>query len=203
MILKLKGCLWAVGNVGSMELGSPFLDQSNVISKIIEIAEHSEVMTLRGTAFFVLGLISRSLHGQEILAEHNWDGTVNMVGESLGYCLPLDFNRLFSIQSWAKVTEKDPLMLRNRKPPATDPDPVNNEILKLVTKLGNTVLSNKAAAELNRQVTLPLHVRHIVLTQFQLQSPQSSGFADDGFVLQGHGSLVITSLPPASVPLRH
>lgn len=96
-ILKVKGCLWAVGNVGSMELGSPFLDRSDVTCRIIEIAERSEVMTLRGTAFFVLGLISRSVHGQEILAEHQWDGTVNMLGESLGYCMPLDFGKLFSV----------------------------------------------------------------------------------------------------------
>ena len=80
-----------------MELGSPFLDQTNVTEKIVEIAERSEVMTLRGTAFFVLGLISRSLHGQEILADLQWDGTVNMLGESLGYCLPLDFTKLFSV----------------------------------------------------------------------------------------------------------
>ena len=148
-ILKVKGCLWAVGNVGSMELGSPFLDDSRVTTRIIAIAERSEVMTLRGTAFFVLGLISRSLHGQEILAEHKWDSTVNIVGESLGYCLPLDFGKLFAISSWASVSEADPLMLQNRKGPVTDPDPVNNEILKSITKLGNTVLSNKAAAELN------------------------------------------------------
>ncbi|KAG9540115.1 hypothetical protein KCV01_g26072, partial [Aureobasidium melanogenum] len=95
-IVKVKGCLWAVGNVGSMELGAPFLEQSDVTQHIIEIAEKSEVLTLRGTAFFVLGLISRSLHGQEILASHHWNGTVNMLGESLGYCLPLDFTKLFN-----------------------------------------------------------------------------------------------------------
>lgn len=43
-------------------------------------------------------------------------------------------------------------MRQHRCPPVTDSDPVNNEILKAVTKLGNTVLSNKAAAELNGYV---------------------------------------------------
>ncbi|GAB7339348.1 hypothetical protein MBLNU457_5992t1 [Dothideomycetes sp. NU457] len=133
MILKLKGCLWAVGNVGSMELGSPFLDSSNVTASIIAIAERSEVMTLRGTAFFVLGLISKSLHGQEILAEYSWD----------------DFTKLFSIQSWAKVSERDPLRLAETTGRITDSDPINNQIIEAVVKLGNTVLSNKAAAELN------------------------------------------------------
>lgn len=96
-ILKVKGCLWAVGNVGSMELGAPFLESSDVVKWIVQIAETSQVMSLRGTAFYVLGLISRSLHGQEILVEYGWDGVVNEAGEALGFCLPLDFKKLFSV----------------------------------------------------------------------------------------------------------
>lgn len=99
IILKVKGCLWAVGNVGSMELGAPFLEQNDVTQYIVQIAEKSEVLTLRGTAFFVLGLISRSLHGQEILASYRWDGVLNMTGESLGYCMPLDFDKLFAVST--------------------------------------------------------------------------------------------------------
>lgn len=145
-ILKVKGCLWAVGNVGSMELGAPFLERTDVVQYIVTIAETSQVMTLRGTAFFVLGLISRSLHGQEILAEYGWDGTVNVMGESLGYVLPLDFDKLFSIQppdTSSNITSAD------RPAVVTDPDPSNQEILDSVTKLGNTVLTNKALTELN------------------------------------------------------
>lgn len=103
-ILKVKGCLWAVGNVGSMQLGAPFLEQTDVTRHIVAIAERSEVMTLRGTAFFVLGLISRSLHGQEILAELQWDSTVNIMGESLGHCMPLDFQKLFSVSLLPPMT---------------------------------------------------------------------------------------------------
>ena len=96
-VLKVKGCLWAVGNVGSMELGAPFLERSDVVRWIVRIAEESEVLTLRGTAFFVLGLISRTIHGQEILAEHGWDGAMNESGLSVGYCMPLDFQKLFRV----------------------------------------------------------------------------------------------------------
>lgn len=144
-ILKVKGCLWAVGNVGSMELGAPFLERTEVVGHIVQIAEESQVMTLRGTAFFVLGLISRSLHGQEILAEHGWDGTVNVMGESLGYVLPLDFNRLFSIRP-SSVTES---LKQSRPGPIKDDDVINQQILDSITKLGNTVLTNKALTELN------------------------------------------------------
>lgn len=97
LILKVKGCLWAVGNVGSMELGAPFLENSDVVKWIVQIAERSEVLSLRGTAFYVLGLISRSLHGQEILLEYGWDGVVNETGEALGFCLPLEFRKLFAV----------------------------------------------------------------------------------------------------------
>ncbi|KAF2191339.1 hypothetical protein K469DRAFT_622909 [Zopfia rhizophila CBS 207.26] len=148
-ILKLKGCLWAVGNVGSMELGAPFLEKSDVVKWIVKIAETSEVMSLRGTAFFVLGLVSRSLHGQEILLEYGWDGVVNESGEALGFCLPLDFKKLFSIKPWA-VKSNDMAWKRKAdvKIAITDSDPVNARILKLATDLGNTVLAKKAANDL-------------------------------------------------------
>ncbi|KAF2148227.1 hypothetical protein K461DRAFT_282647 [Myriangium duriaei CBS 260.36] len=149
LILKVKGCLWAVGNVGSMELGSPFLDASNVTAKIIQIAEESEVMTMRGTAFFVLGLISRSVHGQEMLSENGWDGVYTVTGASVGYCLPLDIGRLFSIKSWAKVEDKDPLLIADRPEAVSADDPTNAQILDAVTRLGNAILWNKTAAELS------------------------------------------------------
>lgn len=96
-LTKLKGCLWAVGNIGSMELGADFLEDTDVVSWIVQIAERSEVTTLRGTAFFVLGLISRSLHGMEIIAEHGWNAATDQYGRSIGYCLPQQLSVFFSV----------------------------------------------------------------------------------------------------------
>ncbi|KAL2182013.1 Rapamycin-insensitive companion of mTOR, N-term-domain-containing protein [Thermothelomyces heterothallicus CBS 202.75] len=103
MMVKVKGCLWAVGNVGSMELGAPFLELSDVVEQIVKIAQNHEVMSMRGTAFFVLGLISRSTHGLEILSENGWDSNTNMLGHSLGLCIPSDLSQLFSLQPWEHV----------------------------------------------------------------------------------------------------
>ncbi|GAB1320840.1 hypothetical protein MFIFM68171_11050 [Madurella fahalii] len=100
MIVKVKGCLWAVGNVGSMELGAPFLESCDVVEQIVKIAQNHEVMSLRGTAFFVLGLISRSIHGLEILSENGWDANTNILGHSLGLCIPTDLSQLFSLKPW-------------------------------------------------------------------------------------------------------
>jgi rapamycin-insensitive companion of mTOR len=97
LIVKVKGCMWAVGNVGSMELGAPFLEESDVVQSIVKLAQNSAVMTVKGTAFFVLGLISRSIHGLEILDECGWDATTTTMGMSLGFCIPLDLRRFFSV----------------------------------------------------------------------------------------------------------
>ncbi|KAI9659927.1 MAG: hypothetical protein M1821_001279 [Bathelium mastoideum] len=150
-ILKVKGCLWAVGNVGSMALGASFLEKSDVVKWIVKIAEESEVMTMRGTAFFVLGLISRSLHGQEILAEYRWDGTVNAVGECLGFCFPLEFKKLFTIKPWTGSSiGSQPMTSRQMtNTPVTDADDTNARIIDLIKDLGNTVLTKRAAADLN------------------------------------------------------
>lgn len=103
VITKVKGCLWAVGNVGAMELGAPFLESCDVVEQIIKIACHHDIMSLRGTAFFVLGLISRSLHGMEILSESGWDSNTSVLGTSLGLCIPMDLSQLFSLAPWNHV----------------------------------------------------------------------------------------------------
>ena len=100
LITKVKGCLWAVGNVGAMELGAPFLESCDVVEQVVNIAQRQEVLSLRGTAFFVLGLISRSLHGLEILSEFGWDSSTNSLGLSLGFCIPTDLSQLFSLVPW-------------------------------------------------------------------------------------------------------
>ena len=97
VLTKAKGCLWAIGNVGSMELGSPFLEESEIVGTIVKIAEQAEVISMRGTACFVLGLLSRSTHGYEMLREHGWDSAVNARGRSLGLCMPNDLDRLCSV----------------------------------------------------------------------------------------------------------
>ncbi|KAL8849030.1 MAG: hypothetical protein Q9221_005991 [Calogaya cf. arnoldii] len=149
---KLKGCLWAVGNIGSMELGASFLHDSDVVNWIVDIAEQSEVATLRGTAFFALGLISRSLHGMEIITEHGWLTATDYYGRSIGYCLPSSLGVFFSISNHPKPADNGGARSRVRgKPPQPIPDrdPTHARILDSVANTGNTVLTKKAAGELN------------------------------------------------------
>lgn len=104
LMTKVKGCMWAVGNVGSMDRGAPFLESCDVVPHIVKIAEQHEVMSMRGTAFFVIGLISRSVHGLEILSEHGWDANTNSLGISTGSCVPNNLSKFLSLAPWRHVT---------------------------------------------------------------------------------------------------
>lgn len=169
-LTKLKGCLWAVGNVGSMELGAPFLEGSDVVEQIMKIAETHDIMSLRGTAFFVLGLISRSTHGLEMLSEHGWDSNTSAIGNSLGFCIPNDLSKLLSMVPWkpeniAAITVLDtqrtiqeppparparPPLEPSEMPPLATEDDMRERILELVVDLGNMVLYKKALGELQK-----------------------------------------------------
>ncbi|KUI56959.1 Protein ste16 [Cytospora mali] len=104
IMIKVKGCLWAVGNVGSMERGAPFLESCDVIPHIVKIAEQHQVMSMRGTAFFVIGLISRSVHGLEMLSELGWDANTNSLGNSTGFCVPSNLLKFLSLRPWQHET---------------------------------------------------------------------------------------------------
>ncbi|KAI2630527.1 Rapamycin-insensitive companion of mTOR, N-term-domain-containing protein [Xylaria nigripes] len=158
LITKVKGCLWAVGNVGCMELGAPFLESTDVVENVVQIAESHEVMSLRGTAFFVLGLISRSVHGLEILSEHGWLSNTTLLGRSLGLCIPDDLSKFLSYQPWK---HEIPLSIKLPESQTTTPDPglvavdesdeTNKRVLELAgVALGDMVLYKKARVELHQ-----------------------------------------------------
>ncbi|KAI0022018.1 Rapamycin-insensitive companion of mTOR, N-term-domain-containing protein [Xylariomycetidae sp. FL0641] len=157
LLTKVKGCLWAVGNVGSMELGAPFLESTDVVEHIVRIAESHEVMSLRGTAFFVLGLISRSLHGLEILSEHGWESNTTPLGTSLGLCIPTHLSKFLSCKPWKHENPTSIKLLDTQKtilehPSAVvqdkDEDEANQHIVELIVNLGDMVERNKSKVEL-------------------------------------------------------
>ncbi|KAG8456689.1 hypothetical protein GDO86_002466 [Hymenochirus boettgeri] len=72
-IKQLKAALWALGNIGSSNWGLNLLQEENVIPDIVSLAQHCEVLSIRGTCTYVLGLLSRTKQGCDILKQHNWD----------------------------------------------------------------------------------------------------------------------------------
>ncbi|XP_043831999.1 rapamycin-insensitive companion of mTOR isoform X4 [Dromiciops gliroides] len=72
-VKQLKAALWALGNIGSSNWGLNLLQEENVIPDIMALAQHCEVLSIRGTCVYVLGLIAKTKQGCDILKYHNWD----------------------------------------------------------------------------------------------------------------------------------
>ncbi|XP_025081196.1 rapamycin-insensitive companion of mTOR-like [Pomacea canaliculata] len=72
-ILKLKTALWAVGHIGSSAYGVSVLEEENVVPELIRLAEECGVFSIRGTAFYVLGLVASNRRGTDILVEYGWE----------------------------------------------------------------------------------------------------------------------------------
>ncbi|CCO31383.1 Protein ste16 [Rhizoctonia solani AG-1 IB] len=144
IINKLKSVLWAVGNIGATTGGLPFLEEEDIIRDIVDIASKSEVLSVRGTCFFVLGLISSTPQGAEVLDEYEWEATVTPLGFTTGLCLPMDIEKFLYINPWEPYSDDS---RRALKPPS---DPMEREILKAVNNLSNTVIQNQASRILSR-----------------------------------------------------
>ena len=172
-LLRLKGSLWAVGNVGSMDLGAPFLEENDVVKSVVRIAEGAQVMSVRGTAVFVLGLVSRTTHGVQMLSEVGWDTTLDSRGRSSGLCVPRRLERLCMVSRLSVTVANSSNMhqiskgtttptqqadvedAERYKNAITDDNSTNVKILKLVVDMGNSVMYKKIAGDLH-----VLKIRH-------------------------------------------
>uniref|UniRef100_G3PDI0 RPTOR independent companion of MTOR, complex 2 a n=1 Tax=Gasterosteus aculeatus TaxID=69293 RepID=G3PDI0_GASAC len=72
-IKQLKSALWALGNIGSSNWGLNLLQEENVVPDILALAQHCDVLSVRGTCVYVLGVISKTRQGCEVLKQYGWD----------------------------------------------------------------------------------------------------------------------------------
>ncbi|XP_068594516.1 rapamycin-insensitive companion of mTOR-like [Brachionichthys hirsutus] len=72
-IKQLKAALWALANIGSSNWGLNLLQEENVIPDILALAQHCEVLSVRGTCVYVLGVIAKTRQGCEVLKPFGWD----------------------------------------------------------------------------------------------------------------------------------
>uniref|UniRef100_A0A671XTE3 RPTOR independent companion of MTOR, complex 2b n=1 Tax=Sparus aurata TaxID=8175 RepID=A0A671XTE3_SPAAU len=72
-IKQLKAALWALGNIGSSNWGLNLLLEEGVITDIVALAYHCEVLSIRGACLYVLGLISKTRQGCDTLRQQGWD----------------------------------------------------------------------------------------------------------------------------------
>lgn len=69
-IIERRASLWALGHTGCTERGVIYLSSLRAIETMIQIAEQSPVLSLRGTAFQAVSLLARSTLGRNELNKH-------------------------------------------------------------------------------------------------------------------------------------
>ncbi|KIK95059.1 hypothetical protein PAXRUDRAFT_141598 [Paxillus rubicundulus Ve08.2h10] len=207
LILKLKSILWAVGNVGAAEGGLPFLEEEEIIPSILEIAEHSLIPSVRGTCFFVLGLVSSTTQGAEILDDYKWEATLSPLGLPTGLCVPVQLDRFISLPTWEPTEVKSDADIR-LLPPTVHAE---LEVITAIDNLSNTVIANAASRSLARMKSRPeyrsafaspavfFRALHIISTQ-RYRLPVRR-YILDLFNIELDGS-VIKAISEAAVSLR-
>ncbi|KAI9291116.1 hypothetical protein K502DRAFT_368706 [Neoconidiobolus thromboides FSU 785] len=144
IILNLKACLWALGHIGSSEVGITILAQADAIEDIIWMAENCQVYSLKGTAVYVLGLIGSSQLGDEVLQEANWDSIFSKFNPST----LLNFK---NEKKWAKVDSWEyTSLVKSYTILYNDKDSIEKEILTTIGNLSNHILVGTASSALMR-----------------------------------------------------
>ncbi|KAF8517336.1 Rapamycin-insensitive companion of mTOR, N-term-domain-containing protein [Gautieria morchelliformis] len=155
LILKLKSVLWAVGNIGATERGLPFMEEEDLIPTITDIARKTPILSVRGTCFFVLGLISSTTLGAEVLDDYGWEATTSPLGVPTGLAIPINIQEFVSVPPWSPPSTRDGhgTALETRLPSPSNP--LERDALTAIYNLGNNVIANAASRTLVRLKARP------------------------------------------------
>jgi rapamycin-insensitive companion of mTOR len=104
------------------------------------------------TAYFVIGLLSSTMGGVEILKELGWISVMTTMGTPTGLCIPSDPSKFLSLPS---STENPPLNTSTQN--TTDPnisrpsfDPVDLQIIDAITNMISVVHAKEATRSLGK-----------------------------------------------------
>ncbi|KAG0237035.1 hypothetical protein BGW42_001928 [Actinomortierella wolfii] len=150
IISELKSVLWAVGNIGSTTGGLPFLEEEDLFKYIVGMAERSKVLSVKGTCFYVLGLLCKTEQGIEILEDYDWEGIVGEDKVPKGLCLPKYLDRFLDVPPWDYVRVQPPPL---EIPLAKEGNAIEQEILKYIGELSNHILTSGASKALQKLKT--------------------------------------------------
>ncbi|KAL6454313.1 ste20 Target of rapamycin complex 2 subunit ste20 [Candida maltosa Xu316] len=184
VISALKQNLWLIGNIASGKYGIQLLDPmyninltNSIINLIIDNFSNCPIWQIRGTCFYVLGMIGSTIEGIEILDEFGWISCIDTYGncKKLSYPKFTNLVDIFQIDMinpyrdtrYYHIFNSIPMEITDTETPTTEEDGENKEkeeviddmtitlrhkILSLITNI-QAVLSkieNKAIRELNK-----------------------------------------------------
>ncbi|XP_074598789.1 rapamycin-insensitive companion of Tor [Brevipalpus obovatus] len=94
-ILQLKAALWAIGSVGASSPGFKLVSGFEIIPSILDLASKASVLSIRGTCFYVLGMLASTENGADHLKEFGWQ-SVRDTPCYVGISLPTELSSFLS-----------------------------------------------------------------------------------------------------------
>lgn len=70
--LEYKAAIWALGSVAASNLGAAHLEKQGIINILVNVAENCNILSLKGTAFYALGLVATTREGALALGSRGW-----------------------------------------------------------------------------------------------------------------------------------
>jgi hypothetical protein len=94
-IVTRRTALWSLGQICSTAFGfkTVFSLNDDFIAKLIKVVTSSQDFSLRGAAFYALGLVGRSTFGAQGLMKHGWEISPN---KGIAVAVPTDPSVLFN-----------------------------------------------------------------------------------------------------------
>jgi hypothetical protein len=156
--MDMRAALWTIGQIGSSPLGFNMLAQTNVVQFISEQAMRCSTLSMRGTCFYILGLLALTESGRFYLDQLGWDFPINT---DLAIAVPKDITTFLKIPvstykgSWAMnpgnmygITEV-PSTSAKLRPKVTDVN-YSKVILGYISNLSNEVVKEACYGTLLR-----------------------------------------------------
>ncbi|KAH9517973.1 hypothetical protein DERF_008579 [Dermatophagoides farinae] len=111
-ILRMKAALWAIGHIGSTDIGLDYLIRcdGNILKSITMLVERSTLLSLRATGFYIICLFGSTLFGAKQLSRFGWSA----IQHSHHDCFPIDQQHfenfhLFPMAAAAAVIRNQPI----------------------------------------------------------------------------------------------
>jgi rapamycin-insensitive companion of mTOR len=118
------------------------------------------------TCFFILGLISSTSQGAELLDDYHWEATLSPLGQPTGLCIPMDLEKFLFVSGNQASNIHVVMLIGNRQlppwtqhtpdavemtlvAPASDPE---RDVIAAIHNLANTVIANTASRSLAKYV---------------------------------------------------
>ena len=81
-MLETKAAVWGVAHAAAAPSAASLLEQRGALATLVWLAEHCPVLSLRGTAYYSLGLVAMTRPGAVALGQRGWATVRHQRGEA-------------------------------------------------------------------------------------------------------------------------